>query len=182
MSLLQKIADIEEEIARTQKNKATNGGRGRTAAPGASRLTLPRGRSDGGRRRFEGARTRWASSGWCCCSCEYDASLWRRRGGPTTVAVAAHRYLAGHLGLLKAKIAKLKSEVVAGPKGGGAKPGDGFDVTKSGDVRIGMVCSSGAGWGLRPRSPAVSARHPTLTSGRLTTSRRSASRLVRCAA
>ena len=29
MSLLQKIADIEEEIARTQKNKATNGACGR---------------------------------------------------------------------------------------------------------------------------------------------------------
>ena len=44
-----------------------------------------------------------------------------------------------HLQLLKAKLAKLKAEVVAGPKGGGAKPGDGFDVTKSGDVRVGMV-------------------------------------------
>ena len=45
----------------------------------------------------------------------------------------------GHLGGLKAKIAKLKAEIIAGPKGGSAKPGDGFDVTKSGDVRIGMV-------------------------------------------
>lgn len=69
MSLLQKIADIEAEIARTQKNKATE----------------------------------------------------------------------GHIGLLKAKLARLKSDVVSGPKGGGAKPGEGFDVTKAGDVRVGMV-------------------------------------------
>jgi small GTP-binding protein len=69
MSLLQKISEIEAEIARTQKNKATE----------------------------------------------------------------------HHLGLLKAKLAKLKTEVVSGTKGPGGKAGDGFDVTKSGDVRVGMV-------------------------------------------
>ena len=69
MSLLQKISEIEAEIARTQKNKATE----------------------------------------------------------------------HHLGLLKAKLAKLKSEVVMGTKTGGGKGGEGFDVTKSGDVRVGMV-------------------------------------------
>lgn len=69
MSLLAKIADIEAELARTQKNKATE----------------------------------------------------------------------GHVGLLKAKLAKLKSEVVLGSKTGGGKPGEGFEVTKSGDVRVGMV-------------------------------------------
>jgi hypothetical protein len=38
-----------------------------------------------------------------------------------------------HLGILKAKLAKLKAEVISGGKsGGGGKPGDGFDVTKSG--------------------------------------------------
>jgi small GTP-binding protein len=71
MTLAQKIADIENEMARTQKNKAT-----------------------------------------------------------------AH-----HLGLLKAKLAKLKRELIEGPRGGGgaATPGEGFDVTKSGDARVGLI-------------------------------------------
>lgn len=71
MGILEKIADIESEIARTQKNKAT----------------------------------------------EY------------------------HLGLLKAKLAKYRQELLelktAGSGGGG--PGTGFDVTKSGDGRVAMV-------------------------------------------
>jgi len=46
---------------------------------------------------------------------------------------------AKHLGLLKAKLAKLKTELVAGPKGGKGKAGDGFDVSKSGDTRVGLV-------------------------------------------
>lgn len=69
MSILQKIADIEAEMARTQKNKAT----------------------------------------------------------------------AGHLGLLKAKLAKLRRELIT-PKGGsGGGTGEGFDVAKTGDARIGFV-------------------------------------------
>jgi len=70
MSALQKIAEVEAEIARTQRNKATM----------------------------------------------------------------------GHLGILKAKLAKLRREILA-PKGGGGggKPGEGFDVTKSGDARIGLI-------------------------------------------
>jgi len=70
MSALQKIAEIEAEMARTQKNKATS----------------------------------------------------------------------AHLGSLKAKIAKLKREIIA-PKGGGGggKAGEGFDVTKSGDSRVGLI-------------------------------------------
>ena len=47
-----------------------------------------------------------------------------------------------HLGTLKAKIAKLKSELVNGPggKSSGTKNAErGFDVTKSGDTRIGLV-------------------------------------------
>eukprot|EP00300_Choanocystis_sp_HF-7_P012981 c18109_g1_i1.p1 GENE.c18109_g1_i1~~c18109_g1_i1.p1 ORF type:complete len:369 (-),score=105.51 c18109_g1_i1:57-1163(-) len=70
MSVLQKIKEIEDEMARTQKNKATN----------------------------------------------------------------------AHLGLLKAKLAKLKRELisVAGGKGGGGA-GEGFDVSKSGDARVGLV-------------------------------------------
>lgn len=47
-----------------------------------------------------------------------------------------------HLGTLKAKIAKLKSELINGPGGksaGTANKERGFDVTKSGDTRIGLV-------------------------------------------
>lgn len=45
---------------------------------------------------------------------------------------------AGHLGLLKARLAKLRRELIT-PKGGGAGPGEGFDVAKTGDARIGFV-------------------------------------------
>eukprot|EP00889_Picochlorum_renovo_P005584 jgi/Picre1/32614/NNA_007960.t1 len=70
MSVLQKIAEIEAEMARTQKNKAT----------------------------------------------------------------------AGHLGMLKAKLAKLRRELIepSGGGGGGGK-GEGFEVNKVGDARVGMV-------------------------------------------
>lgn len=71
MSILQKIKDIEDEMARTQKNKATS----------------------------------------------------------------------YHLGLLKAKLAKFRRELLTqntGGKGGGGG-GEGFDVTKSGDARVGLV-------------------------------------------
>jgi len=69
MSTLQKIAEIESEMARTQKNKATS----------------------------------------------------------------------NHLGTLKAKLAKLRRELIEPKGGGGAKPGEGFDVAKTGDSRIGFV-------------------------------------------
>eukprot|EP00163_Fabomonas_tropica_P027010 TRINITY_DN510_c0_g1_i3.p1 TRINITY_DN510_c0_g1~~TRINITY_DN510_c0_g1_i3.p1 ORF type:complete len:368 (+),score=123.64 TRINITY_DN510_c0_g1_i3:67-1170(+) len=69
MSLVQKIKEIEDEMARTQKNKAT----------------------------------------------------------------------AAHLGLLKAKLAKYKRELLAPPKSGGGGGGEGFEVTKSGDARVGMI-------------------------------------------
>ncbi|XP_013402597.1 GTP-binding protein 128up-like isoform X1 [Lingula anatina] len=68
MSALQKIAEIEAEMARTQRNKATM----------------------------------------------------------------------GHLGLLKARLAKLRRELIE-PKGGGGGAGEGFDVAKTGDARIGFV-------------------------------------------
>ncbi|GFY68816.1 GTP-binding protein 128up, partial [Trichonephila inaurata madagascariensis] len=44
----------------------------------------------------------------------------------------------GHLGLLKAKLAKLKRELMT-PKGSSGGPGEGFDVAKTGDARIGFV-------------------------------------------
>eukprot|EP00096_Caligus_rogercresseyi_P007929 TRINITY_DN26099_c0_g1_i1.p1 TRINITY_DN26099_c0_g1~~TRINITY_DN26099_c0_g1_i1.p1 ORF type:complete len:368 (+),score=120.40 TRINITY_DN26099_c0_g1_i1:76-1179(+) len=67
-TILDKIADIESEMARTQKNKAT----------------------------------------------------------------------AGHLGMLKAKLAKLRRELIA-PKSQGGATGEGFDVAKTGDARIGFI-------------------------------------------
>merc|ERR1711907_523333 len=47
----------------------------------------------------------------------------------------------GHLGLLKAKLAKLKRELIsdASGKGGGGGGGEGFDVNKSGDARVGLI-------------------------------------------
>ncbi|ELT90578.1 hypothetical protein CAPTEDRAFT_152844 [Capitella teleta] len=69
MGILEKIAEIENEMAKTQKNKATS----------------------------------------------------------------------GHLGLLKARLAKLKRELIE-PKGGGGGAGEGgFDVAKTGDARVGFV-------------------------------------------
>ena len=44
----------------------------------------------------------------------------------------------GHLGLLKARLAKLRRELIT-PKSGGGGPGEGFDVAKTGDARIGFV-------------------------------------------
>lgn len=68
MGLTEKIKEIEEEMARTQKNKAT----------------------------------------------EY------------------------HMGLLKARLAKYRSELIEGSKSSGGK-GEGFDVEKQGDARIAMI-------------------------------------------
>lgn len=45
----------------------------------------------------------------------------------------------GHLGLLKAKLAKLKREVIEGGSKSGGGGGEGFDVSKSGDARVGMI-------------------------------------------
>jgi len=45
----------------------------------------------------------------------------------------------GHLGLLRAKLAKLKRELIEGPRGGGGAGGEGFDVKSSGDARVGMI-------------------------------------------
>ncbi|KAK5975797.1 Developmentally-regulated GTP-binding protein 1 [Trichostrongylus colubriformis] len=69
MGIVEKIAEVEREIARTQKNKAT----------------------------------------------EY------------------------HLGLLKAKLAKYRQQLLEPVGGKGGSKGDGFDVMKSGDARVAMV-------------------------------------------
>ena len=43
-----------------------------------------------------------------------------------------------HLGVLKARLAKLRRELIQ-PKGGGGGGGEGFDVAKTGDARVGFV-------------------------------------------
>ena len=68
-TILEKIADIEAEMARTQKNKAT----------------------------------------------------------------------AGHLGMLKAKLAKLRRELITPKSQGGSAAQESFEVAKTGDARIGFV-------------------------------------------
>ena len=47
--------------------------------------------------------------------------------------------MAPYVGFLKAKIAKLKREMLLGKSSKGGGPGEGFDVTKSGDARVGMI-------------------------------------------
>lgn len=44
----------------------------------------------------------------------------------------------GHLGKLKAKMAKIKNELMEGPKGS-SKPGEGFDVAKTGNASVAMI-------------------------------------------
>lgn len=47
---------------------------------------------------------------------------------------------AGHLGLLKAKLAKLRRELIdESSKSSGGGAGEGFDVAKTGDARVGFV-------------------------------------------
>jgi hypothetical protein len=61
--------------------------------------------------------------------------------GPFTHTVPRHACSTDHLGTLKAKLAKLRRELLEPSKGGagaGGK-GEGFDVTKVGDSRVGLV-------------------------------------------
>ena len=44
----------------------------------------------------------------------------------------------GHLGLLRAKLSKLKREIMEGPKASGGGQ-DGFDVKAAGDARVGII-------------------------------------------
>ena len=49
-------------------------------------------------------------------------------------------FLLGFLLVEKAKLAKLRRELLEpSSKGGGGGAGEGFDVTKSGDARVGLV-------------------------------------------
>ena len=75
-----------------------------------------------------------------------------------------------HLGTLKAKLAKLKKEQIDAATKGSGGTGEGFDVSKTGVARVGMVGfpsvgksigrlpSSGWGRGLAPRIPYLRGR------------------------
>eukprot|EP00163_Fabomonas_tropica_P027012 TRINITY_DN510_c0_g1_i5.p1 TRINITY_DN510_c0_g1~~TRINITY_DN510_c0_g1_i5.p1 ORF type:complete len:447 (+),score=120.83 TRINITY_DN510_c0_g1_i5:67-1407(+) len=58
---------------------------------------------------------------------------------PQMARTQKNKATAAHLGLLKAKLAKYKRELLAPPKSGGGGGGEGFEVTKSGDARVGMI-------------------------------------------
>ena len=47
-------------------------------------------------------------------------------------------FLEHHLGILKAKLAKYRQELLEPSKGGSSK-GEGFDVMKSGNARVALV-------------------------------------------
>ena len=44
-----------------------------------------------------------------------------------------------HLGTLKARLAKLRTQLLEPGGGGGAKEGEGFDVAKAGDARVALI-------------------------------------------
>lgn len=94
MGILEKIAEIEREISRTQKNKGMSG--------------------------F-----------FFIIMISYDSSLMIL----LSCLFAATEY---HLGLLKAKLAKYRAQLLEPSKSAGAK-GEGFDVMKSGDARVALI-------------------------------------------
>ena len=103
----EKIAAIELEMARTQKNKATE-----VQIHAYQALTLREGKPE------------W---GWLAKVLELCRTL-------TLPALLTQ----GHLGILKAKIAKLRTQLLE-PASGGAKAGEGFDVVKYGDSRVAII-------------------------------------------
>ena len=135
-----KIAELEAEMARTQKNKATNVSR-QTPVSLSSLLTVNHLSVSS---LFQSHQRQPTISPLCALLGSRSASAAVAPASsfriyyflPTTTP---QQY---HLGTLKAKIAKLKSELVNGPGGksaGSKDAGRGFDVTKSGDTRIGLV-------------------------------------------
>ena len=43
------------------------------------------------------------------------------------------------MGIIKAKLAKLRTQVIEGEAGGGGKKGEGFDVQKHGNARVALI-------------------------------------------
>lgn len=63
---------------------------------------------------------------------------WKRKFVFQMARTQKNKATNAHLGILKAKLAKLRRELIT-PKGGGGVKEDGFDVAKTGDARIGFV-------------------------------------------
>ena len=57
----------------------------------------------------------------------------KQRNEPSLLLCSAH------LGSLKSKLAKLRRELITNSTKGSGGPGEGFDVKRSGDSRVGLV-------------------------------------------
>lgn len=144
MSILQKIEEIEAEMAKTQKNKATAYVLGRTGMQAFLLYLLI----------FCGAcgaiffcRVPHPTDELTFCvgflkevTTFLPASPHYRTLSILSCVSCLPVYPRGrnHLGGLKAKLAKLRRELIAPPKSGGGG-GEGFEVTKTGDARVGLV-------------------------------------------
>jgi len=117
MGILEKISDIEKEIAKTQKNKGLQNA------------------------------VKWVSSKhhclvlkYFCCRMHFAFTLNHtvlvigKLHTHFTFELPATEY---HLGLLKAKLAKYRSQLLEPSKK--SEKGDGFDVLKSGDARVALI-------------------------------------------
>ncbi|KAJ0478270.1 putative GTP binding domain, P-loop containing nucleoside triphosphate hydrolase [Helianthus annuus] len=84
--------------------------------------------------------TLWLTPGGCS-SVKYTINtLGFFRGSTFEMAkTQKNKAIAHHLGLLKAKLAKLRRELLTPTSKGGGGAGESFDVTKSGDARVGLV-------------------------------------------
>ena len=82
----------------------------------------------------------------CCQIREIEAEINRTQKNKAT------NY---HIGLLKAKLSKLRSELLEGPKGSGKGSGEGFDVMKSGDARVALIGFPSVGKVSRPSLPSL---------------------------
>ena len=100
MGILEKIAEIEREIARTQKNK------------GEKNLEIP--------------AMLLFINGW------YVKVQLNSNEFPSFLATEYH------LGTLKAKLAKYRTQLLE-PSGKKGEKGEGFEVLKSGDARVAMI-------------------------------------------
>jgi len=65
---------------------------------------------------------------------EVFLSHWLTRGFKGPICLNSY-----HLGLLKAKLAKLRRELLAPSGGGGGSGGPGFDVARTGIASVGFV-------------------------------------------
>ncbi|KAJ0743858.1 putative GTP binding domain, P-loop containing nucleoside triphosphate hydrolase [Helianthus annuus] len=76
-----------------------------------------------------------------CCSVKYTINtLGFFRGSTFKMAkTQKNKAIAHHLGLLKAKLAKLRRGLLTPTSKGGGGAGESFDFTKSGDARVGLV-------------------------------------------